>query len=212
MSLILYVDRNRISPYALSTYVALSEKRLPFTVQDVDLDAGAARQPPFSALSLTQRVPAIDHDGFILTESNAIADYLDDVFAAPDYPSVLPRDLRQRARARQVQAWLRSDLLALRNERDSTVVFHPPRADHAPLSPAAQAAGAKLLQIAGELVQGEHLFGAWSIADTDLALMLLRLIKSGQPVPPALRAYALAQWQRPAVRQWLANVPLPQLA
>jgi glutathione S-transferase len=212
MSLILYVDRNRISPYALSAYVALSEKRLPFTVQDVDLDAGAARQPPFSALSLTQRVPAIDHDGFILTESNAIADYLDDVFAAPDYPSVLPRDLRQRARARQVQAWLRSDLLALRNERDSTVVFHPPRADHAPLSPAAQAAGAKLLQIAGELVQGEHLFGAWSIADTDLALMLLRLIKSGQPVPPALRAYALAQWQRPAVRQWLANVPLPQLA
>jgi len=212
MSLILYVDRNRISPYALSAYVALSEKRLPFTVQDVDLDAGAARQPPFSALSLTQRVPAIEHDGFILTESNAIADYLDDVFAAPDYPSVLPRDLRQRARARQVQAWLRSDLLALRNERDSTVVFHPPRADHAPLSPAAQAAGAKLLQIAGELVQGEHLFGAWSIADTDLALMLLRLIKSGQPVPPALRAYALAQWQRPAVRQWLANVPLPQLA
>lgn len=212
MSLILYVDRNRISPYALSAYVALSERRLPFTVQDVDLDAGAARQPPFSALSLTQRVPAIDHDGFILTESNAIADYLDDVFAAPDYPSVLPRDLRQRARARQVQAWLRSDLLALRNERDSTVVFHPPRADHAPLSPAAQAAGAKLLQIAGELVQGEHLFGAWSIADTDLALMLLRLIKSGQPVPPALRAYALAQWQRPAVRQWLANVPLPQLA
>jgi glutathione S-transferase len=212
MSLILYVDRNRISPYALSAYVALSEKRLPFTVQDVDLDAGAARQPPFSALSLTQRVPAIDHDGFILTESNAIADYLDDVFAAPDYPSVLPRDLRQRARARQVQAWLRSDLLALRNERDSTVVFHPPRADHAPLSPAAQAAGAKLLQIAGELVQGEHLFGAWSIADTDLALMLLRLIKSGQPVPPALRAYALAQWQRPAVRQWLANMPLPQPA
>lgn len=212
MSLILYVDRNRISPYALSAYVALSEKRLPFTVQDVDLDAGAARQPPFSALSLTQRVPAIDHDGFILTESNAIADYLDDVFAAPDYPSVLPRDLRQRARARQVQAWLRSDLLALRNERDSTVVFHPPRADHAPLSPAAQAAGAKLLQIAGELVQGEHLFGAWSIADTDLALMLLRLIRSGQPVPPALRAYALAQWQRPAVRQWLANVPLPQPA
>jgi glutathione S-transferase len=209
MSLILYVDRNRISPYTFSTFVALGEKQLPFTVRDVDLDAGAARQPPFGAFSLTQRVPAIDHAGFILTESNAIADYLDDVFAAPDYPSVLPRDVRQRARARQVQAWLRSDLLALRNERDSTVVFHPPRSDHAPLSPAAQAAAAKLLQVAGELVRGEHLFGAWSIADTDLALMLLRLIKSGEPVPPALRDYALAQWQRPGVRQWLATVSQP---
>lgn len=212
MSLILYVDRNRISPYTLSVFVALDEKQIAFTVQDVDLDAGAARQPPFSKFSLTQRVPAIDHAGFILTESNAIADYLDDAFAAPHYPSVLPRDLRQRARARQVLAWLRSDLLALRNERDSTVVFYPPRAEHAPLSPAAQAAAAKLLQIAGELVQGEHLFGAWSIADTDLALMLLRLIKSGEPVPPVLRDYALAQWQRPGVQQWLARVPLPQLA
>ncbi|MEG1055172.1 MAG: glutathione S-transferase N-terminal domain-containing protein, partial [Janthinobacterium sp.] len=73
MSLVLYADRNRISPYALSAFVALSEKRLPFTVQDVDLDAGAARRPPFSNVSLTQRVPAIEHDGFVLTESNAIA-------------------------------------------------------------------------------------------------------------------------------------------
>lgn len=212
MSLILYVDRNRISPYTFSTFVALSEKQIPFTVREVDLDAGAARQPPFSRLSLTQRVPAIEHDGFILAESNAIADYLDDVFGAPAYPSVLPRGVRQRARARQVQAWLRSDLLALRNERDSTVVFHPAPAAFAPLSAEAQAAAAKLLHGAGALLQGEHLFGAWSIADTDLALMLLRLIKSGAPVPPALRAYALAQWQRASVQQWLAGVPLPQRA
>lgn len=207
MSLTLYVDRNRISPYAFSTFVCLSEKQISFTVHDVDLDAGAARQPPFSDLSLTQRVPAIDHDGFILTESNAIADYLDDVFNSPDSPNLLPCDARQRARARQVQAWLRSDLLALRNERDSTVVFYPPRADHAPLSPAAQAAAAKLLHIAGELLQGTWLFDAWSIADTDLALMLLRLIKSGEPVPQRLRDYAAAQWQRPGVQQWLASVP-----
>ena len=42
--------------------------------------------------------------------------------------------------------------------------------------------------------------------------MLLRLIKSGEPVPPALRDYALAQWQRASVQQWLAQLPLPQLA
>ena len=34
MSLILYVDRNRISPYTFSTFVALSEKQIPFTVLD----------------------------------------------------------------------------------------------------------------------------------------------------------------------------------
>lgn len=209
MSLRLYVDHLRISPYALSSFVALHEKKLPFAIEDVNLGAGAARQPPFSTLSLTQRVPAIEHDGFVLTESGAIADYLDDVFGPSTHPSLLPRAIQQRARARQVQAWLRSDLLALRNERDTTVIFHGLRAAYAPLSPEAQAAGAKLLHIAGQLLQGEFLFGAWSIADTDLALALQRLILSGEPVPATLRDYAAAQWQRPSVQAWLATVPVP---
>jgi glutathione S-transferase len=34
--------------------------------------------------------------------------------------------------------------------------------------------------------------------------MLMRLIVNGDPVPPALRAYATGQWQRPPVQQWLA--------
>ena len=75
----------------------------------------------------------------------------------------------------------------------STVVFYPAAAVFAPLSAEAQAASARLVQVAGELLQGQFLFDAWSIADTDLALMLPRLVNSGAPVPSALRDFALAQ-------------------
>ena len=73
-----------------------------------------------------------------------------------------------------------------------------------PLSPAAEAATRKLFAAAQALLADgrEHLFGEWSIADTDLALMLNRLVLNGDVVPPVLAEYAQRQWQRPAVQEW----------
>lgn len=48
-----------------------------------------------------------------------------------------------------------------------------------------------------------HLFGAFSIADADLALMLQRLALNGDPVPERLRAYAAGIWRRPSVEEWV---------
>jgi glutathione S-transferase len=49
------------------------------------------------------------------------------------------------------------------------------------------------------------LFGAWCIADTDLAMMLQRLVKTGHKVPKRLRDYAERQWERPAVVEYSAH-------
>ncbi|MGA8010499.1 MAG: glutathione S-transferase, partial [Thiomonas sp.] len=71
-------------------------------------------------------------------------------------------------------------------------------------SSAARAAADKLAFAAGELLRngGDHLFGDWSIADTDLALMLRRLSLDAGLLPPSLAAYAERQWQRPSVQAW----------
>lgn len=53
------------------------------------------------------------------------------------------------------------------------------------------------------------LFDHWSIADTDLALMLSRLIIAGDPVPSRLRDYAQFHWQRPSVQEWV-DKPRPR--
>lgn len=203
MPMVLYVDSLFASPWAMSSFVALTEKDLPFTVETVNLALGEQLHDDFAGRAVTGRVPALADGAFVLNESTAITEYLDDCYPAPAYQALYPQDRRQRAQARQVQAWIRSDLAAVRVERDTETVFFGKAC--APLSPAGQAAAAKLVHVAEQLVQGPNLFGAWSIADVDLALMLNRLIFNGDPVPARLREYAAGQWQRASVRQWLAQ-------
>lgn len=199
-ALTLYVDSNFISPYAMACFVALVEKKLPFDLIPIDIDAGDHLQPQFRDLALTGRVPMLVHGDLVLNESSAIIEYLDEAFPAV---RVLPTDMVKRAKAREVQAWIRSDLLALRAERSTVVVFIEPTST--PLTDAGQAAAARLIRIAERLIDGENLFGEWSIADMDLAVMLNRLVHNGDPVPERVAAYARAQWQRPSVQQWVAK-------
>ena len=197
-ALTLYVDRTFASPYAMSVYVTLLEKKLPFELATIDLDHGAHLAPPYRDLGLTGRVPTLVDGDFVLAESSAIIEYLDEQF--PEV-KVLPRDAQQRARAREVQAWIRSDLMPIRTERHTGGIFFERIAT--PLSQAGQASADRLFRIAGRLVDGPNLFGQWCIADTDLALMLNRLVINGDPVPQELKDYANAQWQRDSVQQWM---------
>lgn len=198
--LLLYTDAQFISPYAMSAFVALHEKSLPFRVETVDLGQRANRHPDFAGALLTQRVPVLIHDGFALSESSAITEYLDDVF---DGPRLYPADPRQRALARQVQAWIRSDFMPVRNERPTEVVFFGP--SETPLSDAARDAAAKLFATADALLApgASNLFGEWCIADSDLTLMLNRLALNGDAVPDRLAEYARHQWKRPSVQRWI---------
>ncbi|RMC97833.1 glutathione transferase [Aquitalea palustris] len=207
-SLHLTVDAQYCSPYAMSVYVALQEKQLPFTLSALDLDAGANHAPAYAFSSLTARVPALQHGDFVLSESSAITEYLDELFPGP---ALYPQSAQDKARARQIQAWLRSDLLALRQERDTLVVFYRPVTQ--PLSDSGQRAAHKLLRVAEQLLLPgrDTLFGEWSIVDVDLALMLNRLRLNGDELPARLADYAARQWQRPSVQQWL-QLPRPALA
>ncbi len=196
----LYVDAQFASPYAMSVFVALREKQLPCTLHTIDLDLGHQHDPAYARRSLTARVPMLCHGTLTLSESSAITEYLDEVFPGV---SLYPQEPVARARARQVQAWLRSDLMAIREERNTQVVFYGVK--KAALSARARGAAQRLFQFADELLPtgADSLFGGWCIADVDLALMLNRLALHGDPVPPRLQAYAQTQWQRPSVQAWL---------
>ncbi|OWY27224.1 glutathione transferase [Herbaspirillum robiniae] len=198
----LYVDAQFISPYAMSAFVTLTEKGLPFELLTIDLATRQNQGAGYASVSLTRRVPALTDGDFHLAESTAISEYLEERFPAPTHQAVYPADARRRAKAREVQAWLRSDLLALRKERPTEVVFFGE--GYAPLSDAARAAADKLTAAAQILLEGKDtLFGQWCIADTDLALMLNRMAMHGDDLPEPLRVYARAQWQRPSVQQWV---------
>ena len=199
-SLRLYVDAQFTSPYAMSCFVALREKGIEFEMSTLDLDKLENQASDYARLSLTQRVPTLVQGDFALSESSAITEYLEDVF--PQTP-VYPQNPQKRAAARQVQAWLRSDLLPIRQERSTLVVFYGQK--YGPLSASAEAARQKLVEVAQWLLTDnpDYLFGEWSIADVDLALMLNRLILNGDAVPAQLEDYAQRQWQRKTVQEWI---------
>jgi len=53
----LYADTQFASPYAMSVFVALQEKQLPFELFPVDLGTDANHEESYAAKSLTQRCP-----------------------------------------------------------------------------------------------------------------------------------------------------------
>jgi glutathione S-transferase len=187
----------------MSVFVALQEKGLAFEGETVDLASGANHAPDFARLSQTHRVPTLVHDSFALSESTAITEYLDEAFPGR---RLYPAEVRARAKARQLQAWLRSDLMPIREERSTEVIFYGARMQA--LSPSAVAAAQRLFDAIDAILppDADHLFGDWTIADTDVALMLNRLVVHGDAVPERLAAYARRQWQRPSTRAWVERI------
>ncbi|MEX5688508.1 Glutathione S-transferase YfcF [compost metagenome] len=200
-SFTLYLGADFVSAFAMSAFVALKEKQLPFELVMLDLKARDNYQASYRDVSLTCKIPTLVHEGFALSESSAIAEYLEEV--APGHHTLFPRDIKQRARARQLQAWLRSDLLVIRRERPADLIYFGKKDN--PLSDEALAAVGRLFFVADRLLEegAEHLFGDWSIADTDLAIMLNRLLANGDQVPARLAAYVRRQWDRDSVRAWM---------
>jgi glutathione S-transferase len=188
------------SPFVFTVLVALEEKRIPYRIEVLNLAQGQQRTPAYQAASLTARVPAIEHDGFWLSESSAIVEYLEDVVPSPP---LLPSGRKERARARQILAWLRSDLHALRRDRSTETMFYTHTSE--PLSPAGRADADKLVRVASDLLGGGRtsIFESFGVADADLAFMLARLHLNGDALPEPIARYVEAVWQRPSVQAYV---------
>jgi len=189
--------------------VALEEKGLEFEAKELALEKKEHQGADYRAL--TARIPCLVEGDFWLAESSAIAEYLEDAYPPSGSPRIFPEDVKERAVCRQVQAWLRSDLMPIREERPTTSVFFPEHRAKVPLSAAAQRAVARLVRAAERLLLAgkPFLFGSFSIADTDLGMMLMRLHANGDALPVGLARYAEAQWSRPSVAKWVARARTP---
>jgi glutathione S-transferase len=81
--------------------LALAEKRLDYAGRVLNLRRFEHLSPEFLALNPDGLVPVLVHDGFVVRESTAINEYLDDAFPEP---RLRPRDAIGRAR---VGMWTR---------------------------------------------------------------------------------------------------------
>jgi glutathione S-transferase len=99
MSLILYYGSG--SPYAWRAQFALEHKALPYERKILSFSEGDTRKPEFIALNPRHQVPVLVDGDFVLYESNAIVEYLDEAYPATGAP-LFPGDARTRALARRL--------------------------------------------------------------------------------------------------------------
>jgi len=207
LDLTLYADSSWQSPWVFHAMVALEELGLRYKLTPLALPIAADVRTELRHHAVIGKVPCLVHGDFWLTESSAISEYLAEQFSPPQHPRIVPADGHDRARARQVMAWLRTSLFALREERPTTSVFMRPVTK--PLSDAARSDAAELTRIAEQLIAPRQLtlFREWSIADADLSLALMRLVANSDSLPQHLTDYALAHWGRASFRKYLAYIP-----
>lgn len=163
-------------------------------------------------------LPAIDHDGFVLAESEAINEYLNEI--CPD-PAMLPADPRQRAQARALSRFHDTRLEPALRAIFSHVA--PAGRDHAFVTGQAQLLSERLAQLAliadpSPLLFGERL----SLADCGYPISFLfietlsELLGFAVEWPAAIQAYGEAlqnektiaaefETYRPAVLDWAAR-------
>lgn len=105
------------SSAAYRARIALNLKAISYEQVPVHFrkDGGQHRLPGFLALNPQGLLPVLDDDGFVLQQSLAIVEYLDEAY--PETPRLLPETVRDRAVVRAMAQMVACDLHPLNNLR-----------------------------------------------------------------------------------------------
>ncbi|MEY4748358.1 MAG: Glutathione S-transferase [Pseudomonadota bacterium] len=196
------------SPYAWRVMLALELKGLAYTPRWLSFDAGDFQSLDFADLNPRRRVPVLVDDGFVLYESAAIVEYLDDAYART--PRLFAADVQARAIERRLVREADQYVAPALEHLVEAVLFTPPEQR----SPTQVAAGWTALRAElarwESLVDGEWLVGRLSAADITLfpLLALARRIAlrtpeavGGELTGPRLAAWAARVQALPLVQQ-----------
>lgn len=161
--------------------------------------APQTRTPEFFSLNPNYRVPVIDDDGFVLSESMAINFYLAKKHNSPLYPA----DPRHEALALQWSLW-ETDRL---DRQIVNYVRHTKALPEAERKPEVAAAAFKEVAPALEVLEtalskSEWLAGpAFSVADLNVAGALYRALTIDLGKWPHVNAWLQRCWARPAAKR-----------
>lgn len=110
MVLKLYYDL--MSQPSRALYMFLRATKIPYEDCPVALRKGEHFTEEYAKINPFKKVPAIDHDGFKLTESVAILRYLTETFRGQIPEHWYPADPKRRARVDEFMAWQHLNLRA----------------------------------------------------------------------------------------------------
>lgn len=174
------------SPYAWKVHLALEHKALPYERKVLSFSAGDTKKPEFIALNPRGRVPTIDDNGFVLYESNAIVEYLDEAYPGCGSP-LFPGDARQRGLVRRMIAEI-DNYVTPAVDKILDEAFKKPEEQDAAKIEAGRKAVKEELELYTRGIQGTYLAGPLSAADYALYPYIAFLFRVEQKRIPQVRA------------------------
>ena len=183
----------------LRTLWMLGELGIAYEHKDYLPRSPETKTADFIALNPNSRVPVIDDDGFVLSESMAINLYLAKKHASPLYPS----DPRNEALAWQWSLWETDRLdrqLVNHVNHTSALPAAERKADIAEAAWKEVVPAFDVLEIA--LKKSDWLAGpAFSVADLNVASALYRALSIDLGKWPHIKAWLDRCWERPAAKR-----------
>jgi len=88
------------SPYAWRVWLALERKGIPYHQKTLSFSDGDLKTQEYGALNPRRRVPVLVDDDFVLAESAAIVEYIEDRW--PNGPALFAREPHKRAIQRRM--------------------------------------------------------------------------------------------------------------
>jgi len=162
MAIVLYYGSG--SPFAWRVQLALEHKALPYERKVLSFAAGDTRKPEFVALNPRHRVPVIVDGDFVLYESNAIVEYLEDAYPSSGSP-LFPGDARTRALARRLIMEVDNYFDEAIDPLTTEAFGKKPEERDASAIAASRAATAEELKYFTKQMRGDFLAGPLSAAD-----------------------------------------------
>lgn len=204
-----------LSMFGAKAEIAAREKGLDFDLVMVPFDFDklyTPRHPEVLRVNPKRQVPVLVDGDLALFDSTQIFEYLEDL---QPQPALWPRDVRDRARARQLE--LKSDEVYFPHV--VRLMGLQQNLEEAPALAAIEAAQAYCLEMDALLAGREWLAGSYSYADIAFYMAALFGERQGAPLTPdmpRLLAWRKRMGARPAVRQvagamgrWLASIGRP---
>ncbi len=188
------------SPFAWRVHFALKHKAASYKLKLMSFSAGDMKKPEFAKLNPRHQIPVIVDEGFVLYESAAIVEYLEERF--PEGPALFPGEIRERAIVRRLVREIDAYYFEP-HER----VFHelfvtkPDERDVQKIEAGVAACARELAYFETEL-RGEFLIGPLSAADFTLYPMIATIARFERVMPDL----GLASQIGPKLGSWMRRI------
>jgi glutathione S-transferase len=180
MSLTLYSGSG--SPYAWRVQLALEHKALAYELRMLSFSARDTLKPEFIALNPRHQVPVLVDGDFVLYESNAIVEYLDEAYAGRGNP-LFPGDVRQRALVRRFIEEVDNYYYEATSQVLTQAFWKKPEEREADKIAAGRKAVVDESALFTRAMRGEYLAGQLSAADFTLYPLVASLWRAEMKLP-----------------------------